>query len=145
MGRVKRGATCGKEGEKRLTGKRLVAPLWLRMWPIFPLGNLQMNDVFIGCYSRPLDGMRLCVPSEWARIFRNRGGVVAVELPSGRLALTIKEIAEKSSDVESSKAVHCKMDSRGRITIPKVFRGMFKDVKNVVLCGSIHYVEIRRK
>lgn len=45
----------------------------------------------------------------------------------------------------SKKAVHCKMDSRGRITIPKVFRGMFKDVKNVVLCGSVHYVEIRRK
>lgn len=145
MGRVKRGATCGKEGEKRLTGKRLVAPLWLRMWPIISLGNLRMNDVFIGCYSRPLDGRRLCVPSEWARIFRNRGGVVAVELPSGRLVLATKEIVEKSSNAESLKAVRYKMDSRGRITIPKVFRRMFKEVKNVVLCGSIHYVEIRRK
>ena len=104
-----------------------------------------MNDVFIGCYSRPLDGMRLCIPSEWVRIFRDRGGVAAVELSGGRLALTIKEIAEKSSDVESLKAVLCKMDSRGRITIPKVFRRMFKDVKNLVLCGLIHYVEIRRK
>lgn len=108
-------------------------------------GNVQMNDAFTGCYSRPLDEMRVRIPSEWARIFRDRGGVVAVELPSGRMVLATKEIVEKSSDVESLKAVHCKMDSRGRITIPKVFRGMFKDVKNVVLCGSIHYVEIRRK
>ena len=104
-----------------------------------------MNDVFIGCYSRPLDGRRVRIPSEWARIFRDGGGVVAVELPSGRLVLATKEIAEKSSNVESLKAVHCKMDSRGRITIPKVFRRMFKDVKNLVLCGSIQYVEIRRK
>lgn len=104
-----------------------------------------MNDAFKDCYSRPLDGMRLCIPSEWARVFRDGGGVVAVELPSGRLVLATKEIAEKSSSAESLKAVHCKMDSRGRITIPKVFRRMFKDVKNVVLCGSIHYVEIRRK
>jgi len=102
-----------------------------------------MNDVFIGYYCRPLDGRRLCLPSEWARVFRDGGGVVAVELPNGRLALTTKEIAEKSSNAESLKAVHCKMDSRGRITIPKVFRRMFKEVKNVVLCGSIHYVEVR--
>ena len=100
---------------------------------------------FLGCYSRPIDGSRLCIPSEWTRMFRDRGGLVAVEFPSGRLALTTKEIAEKSSNVESLKAVHCKMDSRGRITIPKEFRGMFKDVKNLVLCGSIQYVEIRRK
>ena len=105
----------------------------------------ELHDFFIGCYSRPLDGRRVRIPSEWARIFRDGGGVVAVELPSGRLALTTKEIAEKSSNVELLKAVHFKMDPRGRITIPKVFRGMFKDVKNVVLCGSIHYVEIRRK
>lgn len=103
------------------------------------------DDIFLGQYCCPLDGMRLCIPSEWARIFRNRGGVVAVELSSGRLVLTTKEIAEKSSSAESLKAVHCKMDSRGRITIPKVFRGMFKDVKNLVLCGLIQYVEIRRK
>lgn len=78
------------------------------------IGNLRMNDVFIGCYSRPLDGRRLCVPPEWARVFRDGGGVVAVEFPNERLALTIKEIAEKSSSAESLKAVHCKMDSRGR-------------------------------
>ena len=104
-----------------------------------------MNDAFTGCYSRPLDGRRVRIPSEWARIFRNRGGVVAVELPSGRLVLATKEIVEKSSNTELLKAVHCKMDSRGLITIPKVFRRMFKEVKNVVLCGLIHYVEIRRK
>ena len=27
--------------------------------------------------------------------------------------------------------------------MPKVVRRMFKEVKNVVLCGSIHYVEVR--
>lgn len=27
--------------------------------------------------------------------------------------------------------------------MPKVFRRMFKEVKDVVLCGSIHYVEVR--
>ena len=104
-----------------------------------------MNDVFIGCYSSPLDGRRVRIPSEWARIFRDRGGVAAVEFPNGRLALTTYEVAKKASRAKSLKAVHCKMDSRGRITIPKVFRRMFKEVKNVVLCGSIHYVEIRRK
>ena len=104
-----------------------------------------MNDVFIGCYSRPLDGRRVRIPSEWARIFRDGGGVVAVQHPNGNLVLTTKEIAEKSSNTELLKAVHCKMDSRGLITIPKVFRRMFKEVKNVVLCGLIHYVEIRRK
>jgi hypothetical protein len=104
-----------------------------------------MNDAFTGCYSRPLDGRRVRIPSEWARIFRDRGGVAAVELPSGRLVLATKEIVGKSSNTELLKAVHCKMDLRGRIIIPKVFRGMFKDVKNVVLCGSVHYVEIRRK
>jgi DNA-binding transcriptional regulator/RsmH inhibitor MraZ len=61
------------------------------------------------------------------------------------LVLATKEIVEKSSNTELLKAVHCKMDSRGRITIPKEFRGMFKDVKNLVLCGLIQYVEIRRK
>jgi hypothetical protein len=45
-----------------------------------------MNDVFIGCYSRPLDGMRLCIPAEWARVFRGRGGVAAVELSGGRMS-----------------------------------------------------------
>ena len=54
-----------------------------------------MNDVFIGCYSRPLDGMRVRIPSEWARIFRNMGGVVAVKLPIGRLALTNKRNCRK--------------------------------------------------
>ena len=113
--------------------------------PIASLGSLQMNDAFKDCYSRPLDGMRLCIPSEWVRIFRDRGGVAAVELSGGRLVLATKEIVEKSSNTELLKAVHCKMDSRGRIIMPKVFRGVFKDVKNVVLCGLIHYVEIRRK
>lgn len=49
-------------------------------------GNVQMNDVFIGCYCRPLDGMRLCIPSEWVRVLRAGGGVVAVELSGGRMS-----------------------------------------------------------
>ena len=102
-----------------------------------------MNDVFIDCYTRLIDGSRLLIPLEWRHVFRDKGGIVVVALPDGRLVLATKEIAEKSSNVESLKAVHCKMDSRGRITIPKVFRRMFKEVKNVVLCGSIHYVEVR--
>lgn len=101
-----------------------------------------MNDVFIDCYTRPIDGSRLCVPPEWARIFRNRGGVVAVELPSERLVLATKEIVEKSSNTELLKAVRCNMDSQGRITISKVFRGMFDSVKNVILKGLVHYVEV---
>lgn len=103
------------------------------------------KDNFLGQYGRPLDGRRLCIPAEWARMFRDRGGLVAVEFPNGRLALTTYEVAKKASRAKSLKAVRCNMDSRGRITIPKVFRRMFKEVKNVVLCGSIHYVEIRRK
>jgi len=101
------------------------------------------NSVFVDCYNRPLDGMQSRIPSEWARIFRDRGGVAVVELSGGRLVLATKEIVEKSSNTELLKAVHCKMDSRGRIIMPKVFRRMFKEVKNVVLCGSIHYVEVR--
>lgn len=104
-----------------------------------------MNDVFIDCYTRPIDGSRLLIPLEWRHVFRDKGGIVAVELPNGRLALTTYEVAKKASRAKSLKAVRCNMDSRGRITIPKVFRRMFKEVKNVVLCGSVHYVEIRRK
>lgn len=100
---------------------------------------------FLGCYSRPIDGSRLCIPSEWRYVFRDKGGIVVVALLDGRLVLATKEILEKSSNVEVLNAVYCKIDSRGRITIPKVFRRMFKDVKNLVLCGLIHYVEIRRK
>ena len=72
------------------------------------------DDIFLGQYCRPLDGMRLCVPSEWRYVFRDKGGIFVVALPDGRLALTTKEIAEKSSNTELLKAVHCKMDSRGR-------------------------------
>ena len=39
-----------------------------------------MNDAFTGCYSRPLDGMRLCVPSEWARISQSGGGLPQVAI-----------------------------------------------------------------
>ena len=50
-----------------------------------PIRNLS-DDVFLGQYCRPLDGIRLCVPSEWARVIRGRGGVAAVELSGGRMS-----------------------------------------------------------
>ena len=143
MGRVKRGATCGKEGEKRLTGKRLVAPLWLRMWPIISLGNLQMNDVFIGCYSRPLDGMRLCVPSEWARVFRADGGAAAFALGEGRLALTTRELAESATDGKELNLVSFKMDERGRVVLPQEFRQFLANAKTVLMVGKIGYIELK--
>ena len=101
------------------------------------------DDVFLGQYCCSLDGVRLSIPSEWMHGFRDKDGVVVVALPDGRLALVAKEILEKSSNEELSKAVHCKIDSRGRITIPKEFRGKFENVKNVLLRRSIRYVEVR--
>lgn len=101
-----------------------------------------MNDVFIDCYTRPIDGSRLLIPSEWRYVFRDKGGIVVVALLDGRLVLVTKEMVGKFSDAESLKPVYCKMDSRGRITIPKVFRGMFDSVKNAILKGLVHYVEV---
>ena len=102
-----------------------------------------MNDVFIGCYSRPLDGRRVRIPSEWARVFRDGGGVVAVEHPNGNLVLTTKERAESAPDVELSKVVLCKMDARGRMTIPATFRSLFEGLKDVEMVGMANYVEVR--
>ena len=102
-----------------------------------------MNDAFIGGYSRPLDGRRLCVPPEWARIFRDGGGVVAVQHPNGNLVLTTKERAESAPDVELSKVIPCKMDARGRMTIPAAFRSLFDGVKGVEMVGHANYVEVR--
>ena len=102
-----------------------------------------MNDVFIGCYSRSLDGMRLCIPSEWARVFRDGGGVVAVQHPNGNLVLTTKERAESAPDVELSKIVPCTMEARGRMTISAAFRSLFDGVKGVEMVGMANYVEVR--
>lgn len=107
-----------------------------------PIKNFSSN-IFVGQYCCSLDGVRFSIPSEWRYVFRDKGGIVVVALPDGRLVLATKKILEKSSNVEVLNAVYCKMDSRGRIIMPKVFRRMFKEVKNVVLCGSIHYVEVR--
>ena len=57
-----------------------------------------MNDVFIDCYTRPIDGSRLLIPLEWRHVFRDKGGIVAVELPNGRLALTTYEVAKKHQE-----------------------------------------------
>jgi DNA-binding transcriptional regulator/RsmH inhibitor MraZ len=107
-----------------------------------PIRNLS-DDVFLGQYCRPLDGMRLCIPSEWARVFRDGGGVVAVEHPNGNLVLTTKERAESAPDVELSKVVLCKMDARGRMTIPATFRSLFEGLKDVEMVGMANYVEVR--
>ena len=107
-----------------------------------PIRNLS-EDIFLGQYCRPLDGRRVRIPSEWARIFRDRGGVVAVQHPNGNLVLTTKEKAEAAPDVELSKIVPCKMDARGRMTIPAAFRSLFDGVKGVEMVGMANYVEVR--
>lgn len=107
-------------------------------------GELKMNEAtFLGCFCRPLDGMRLCIPSEWARVFRDRGGVVAVQHPNGNLVLTTKERAESAPDVELSKIVPCKMDARGRMTISAAFRSLFEGLNDVEMVGMANYVEVR--
>ena len=80
-----------------------------------------MNDVFIGCYSRPLDGMRLCIPAEWARVFRGMGGVAAVELSGGRMVLTTKEIAEKLAEVIIGRLEHNEKGEKMIIKLPTGF------------------------
>ena len=100
-------------------------------------------SVFLGQHCRSLDGRRLSLPSEWARVFRDGGGVVAVQHPNGNLVLTTKERAESAPDVELSKIVSCKMDARGRMTIPAAFRSLFDGVKGVEMVGMANYVEVR--
>lgn len=108
-----------------------------------PAFSFIRNSLFIDRYRCPLDGMRLCIPSEWARVFRGRGGVVAVQHPNGNLALMTKERSESAPDVELSKIVPCKMDARGRMTIPAEFRLLFDGVKGVEMVGMANYVEVR--
>jgi DNA-binding transcriptional regulator/RsmH inhibitor MraZ len=57
--------------------------------------------------------------------------------------LTTKEIVKSASDVELSKLVLCKMDARGRMTIPAAFRSLFDGMNSVQIAGRAHYVEIR--
>lgn len=99
--------------------------------------------ILLGQYCRILDGWRLSIPSEWARVFCAGRGVVAIKLSNGRLALTTKEKAEAAPDVELSKGVHCKMDARGRVSIPVVFRSFFDGVNGVEMVGMANHVEVR--
>ena len=99
--------------------------------------------IFLGQYCCPLDERRLSLPSEWARVFRDGGGVVAVQHPNGNLVLTTKERAESAPDVELSKIVPCKMEARGRMTISEAFRSLFDGVKGVEMVGMANYVEVR--
>ncbi len=101
--------------------------------------------LFSNCYSRPLDGRRLRIPSAWARICRAGGGVVAVELPNGRLALTTNKKAKSARGEELSRSVPCRMDERGRVAIPEAFRMLFDGGKSVTMTGMVHYVEVRRE
>jgi DNA-binding transcriptional regulator/RsmH inhibitor MraZ len=105
--------------------------------------KLDNGKTFFGRYDKKFDGRRLCLPSEWARIFRDGGGVVAVQHPNGNLVLTTKERAESAPDVELSKVVLCKMDARGRMTIPATFRSLFEGLKDVEMVGMANYVEVR--
>ena len=99
--------------------------------------------VFSNCYSRPLDGRRLRIPSAWARIFRAGGG--AVGLPNGRLALTTNKKAKSARGEELSRCVPCRMDERGRVAIPEAFRMLFDGGKSVTMTGMVHYVEVQRE
>ena len=85
----------------------------------------------------------MSLPSEWARVFRDGGGGVAVKLSNGNFALVTKEKAESALDVELSKVVHCKMDARGRVTIPEAFRPLLEGAKGVEMVGMANYVEVR--
>lgn len=107
-----------------------------------PIRNFS-DDIFLGQYCRPLDGRRLSLPFEWARVFRDGGGVVAVQHPNGYLVLTTKEKAEAAPDVELSRSVPCRMDERGRVAIPEAFRMLFDGGKSVTMTGMVHYVEVR--
>ena len=99
--------------------------------------------LLLGQYCRILDGWRLSIPSEWARVFRAGRGVVAIKLSNGRLALTTKGKAEATPNVELSKGVYCKMDARGRVTIPEAFRSLFNGAKGVEMVGMANHVEVR--
>ena len=106
---------------------------------------LDNGEIFLGCYSMALDMWRILLPSEWARVFRDGGGVVAVQHPNGNLVLTTKEKAVAAPDVELSRCVPCRMDERGRVAIPEAFRMLFDGGKSVTMTGMVHYVEVRRE
>ena len=104
-----------------------------------------LDDIFLGCFAKCIDGFRITIPSAWARIFRADGGVVAVGLPNGRLALTTKKYAESEKEETTSRIVPCRMDGKGRVTIPEAFRMLFDGVTSVTMTGTVHYVEVYRK
>jgi DNA-binding transcriptional regulator/RsmH inhibitor MraZ len=101
------------------------------------------DDVFLGKYCRPLDGMRLCIPSEWARVLRAGGGVVAFTLGEERLALTTRSEAESATDGKELNLVSCKMDERGRVVLPREFRQFLANAKTVLMVGKIEYIELK--
>jgi DNA-binding transcriptional regulator/RsmH inhibitor MraZ len=101
------------------------------------------DDVFLGKYCRPLDGMRLCIPSEWARVLLAGGGVVAFTLGEERLALTTRSEAESATDGKELNLVSCKMDERGRVVLPREFRQFLANAKTVLMVGKIGYIELK--
>ena len=102
-------------------------------------------DVFLGRYERLLDGISLRLPPEWVKVFCAGGGVVAVGLPNGQLALTTKKYVESAKEETTSKVVPCRMYGRGRVAIPEVFRVFFDGVTSVMMTGMVHYVEVQGK
>ena len=104
--------------------------------------KLDNGKTFFGRYDKKFDGRRLCLPSEWARIFRAGGVVVAVGLSNGKLALTTKKHVESAKEETTSRIVPCRMDERGRVAIPEAFRMIFDGVTSVMMTGMVHYVEV---
>lgn len=108
-----------------------------------PAFSFIRNSLFIDRYRCPLDGMRLCIPSEWARVFRAGGGVVAFTLGEERLALTTRSEAESATDGKELNLVSCKMDERGRVVLPREFRQFLANAKTVLMVGTIGYIELK--
>lgn len=98
--------------------------------------------MFPGRYVKSLDGWRIAVPAEWARVFRAGGGVVAFAPGEGRLALTTRREAESAADAKGANFVSCKMDERGRTMVPREFRHLFAKAKIVSMTGKVRYIEI---
>ena len=101
------------------------------------------SGIFLGRYDMRLDGWRITVPAEWARVFRADGGAAAFALGEGRLALTTRELAESATDGKELNLVSCKMDERGRVVLPREFRQFLANAKTVLMVGKIGYIELK--
>ena len=74
--------------------------------------------------------------TEWSNRYENWLTVFA--LGEDRTGLTTRDAAELASVAKSLRFVSCKIDSRGRMTIPKEFRHFFYNEKIVSMSGKGH-------